>query len=116
MTYVPTDVEIERRNRIRLALFAYAYEFEDDSIVSDAEFDALAYKIRKEVKTGHKVLDKFFLRQFEPHTGQWIHKHPELGKLKAMYFQHKHGYDARYYRMGDTIIDWTLGKVIPLDN
>lgn len=86
MTYVPTDVENERRNRIRLSLFAYAYEFEDDPLISDAEYDKLSYQIRKDMKTGNKLLDRFFNREFEPHTGQWIRKHPELDKLKAMYF------------------------------
>lgn len=83
------DIEIERRNRVRLTLAAYAYEFENESIMSDGEFDELAKKIRPELSTiqsyhvptqieRYKKLDKFFQTEFSPDTGQWIHKHPEL--------------------------------------
>jgi hypothetical protein len=112
MTYVPTEVEIERRNRIRLSLFAYAYEYEDDSLTSDAEYDILSYKINKNVETGNKLLDRFFKREFEPHTGQWIHKHPELSKLKAMYYVMKN--KGSYLRIGDMVIDWKKREVVSI--
>lgn len=90
------DIEIERRNRIRLTLAAYAYEFENESIMSDGEFDELAKKIRPEMSTiegyhitkqiqRYRVLDKFFQTEFSPDTGQWIHKHPELQHLSWYY-------------------------------
>jgi hypothetical protein len=112
MTYVPTEVEIERRDRIRLSLFAYAYEYEDDSLTSDAEYDILSYKINKNVETGNKLLDRFFKREFEPHTGQWIHKHPELSKLKAMYYVMKN--KGSYLRIGDMVIDWKKREVVSI--
>lgn len=86
------DIETERRNRIRLSLAAYAYEFASDPIMTDAEFDSLALKINKEVKTGNEILDNFFINVFEPHTGQWIHNHPELDKLKNLYQRYKKGF------------------------
>ena len=83
-----SKVEVERRNRIRLAVAAYAYEFRNTSIMSDGEFDELAKQIDPTVATGHAVMDRFFATQFQPDTGQWIHKHPELGKLVNLYQKH----------------------------
>lgn len=91
-----TQKEIERRNRIRLSIAAYAYEFESDSIISDGDFDALALQINPELSTiednhsqiqqeRYKVLDNFFKEEFQPDTGQWIHKHPELDKVAFTY-------------------------------
>ena len=78
-------VEIERRNRIRLSVAAFAYEFENDSIMNDGDFDALAETIDVNMDTGNALMDTFFREQFSPHTGQWIHDHPELDKLKKLY-------------------------------
>jgi uncharacterized protein YrzB (UPF0473 family) len=78
-------VEIERRNRIRLSVAAFAYEFENDSIMNDGDFDALAETIDVNMDTGNELMDTFFREQFSPHTGQWIHNHPELDKLKKLY-------------------------------
>lgn len=55
-----TPIEIERRNRIRLSVAAYAYEYKNESIMSDAEFDALALQIDPSVSTGNRKLDTFF--------------------------------------------------------
>ena len=101
-----------RGEYIRLSLFAYAYEYEDDSLTSDAEYDILSYKINKNVETGNKLLDRFFKREFEPHTGQWIHKHPELSKLKAMYYVMKN--KGSYLRIGDMVIDWKKREVVSI--
>ena len=78
-------METERRHRIRLSVAAYAYEFENTSIMPDADFDDLAKLIDPQVSTGHAVMDQFFLTEFQPDTGQWIHKHPELDKVKQLY-------------------------------
>lgn len=83
--YKPTKVENERRHRIRLSVAAYAYEFHSDPIMSDAEFDELSLKINKNIKTGNKVLDKFFVQNFDSCTGMWIHHHPEKQKLEWLY-------------------------------
>ena len=77
----------EIRNRIVLAVAAYAYEYESESIMSDADFDVLSYTIRPEIKTGNKLLDDFFQKEFEPCTGQWVTKHPEKEKLRALYLE-----------------------------
>ena len=78
-------VDKQRRIRIRLALAAYAYEFDNDSIITDAEFDALADQVIPSIATGHEVMDKFFKDIFIPDTGMWVHNHPELDKLKDLY-------------------------------
>lgn len=78
-------VEFERRRRICVALWAWAYEKHSDSLVSDAKFDETCYLIDKNIKTGNDILDKFFSEEFDPSTGQWVHKHPEQDKLEALY-------------------------------
>lgn len=75
----------EIRNRIRLSIAAYAYEYDNNSIMSDAEFDALSRKIRPSVKTGNPRLDIFFKNHFMPDTGMWIQKHPDLEGVKRTY-------------------------------
>ena len=71
------EVEEERRRRIKVAVAAYAYEHRSDNIMSDHDFDALCLSIDPSIKTGDKVLDKFFAEEFQPHTGQWIWKYPK---------------------------------------
>lgn len=83
--YFPTPIETERRKRIRLSVFAYAYEFDNNSLISDEEYDKLSREINPQIKTGHAKLDKFFENQFEPDTGMWIRKHPELNRVRALY-------------------------------
>jgi hypothetical protein len=78
-------VNPEIRNRIRLAVAAYAYEFENDPIMSDAEFDALATEINDWVATGNKKLDVFFRDKFLPDTGMWVHSHPDIPGLRRLY-------------------------------
>ena len=92
-------VEVERRNRIKLAVAAYAYEKESDSIMSDGDFDKLCLEINPNMPTvennhcptlieRYKKLDEFWANEFQPDTGQWIHKHPELELVKSTYFKH----------------------------
>lgn len=83
-----TKEELERRKRILVSIWAYAYEFESVSLVSDAEFDEVCKSIDKEVLTGNDKMDKFFKESFEAYTGQWIHSHPELEKIKKLYNKH----------------------------
>lgn len=49
--------------------------------MSDAEFDRLARSIRPTMTTGNVRLDWFFLTQFDPSTGVWVHKHPDKAGL-----------------------------------
>ena len=91
----PTPIETERRHRIRLSVAAYAYEFDNTSIMSDADFDELAKQIDPRVTTGHAILDQFFRTEFQPDTGQWIHKHPELDRVRQLYLKfYKNGKSA----------------------
>lgn len=89
--YLPSLVELERRRRIRLSIFAYAYEIENQSLISDAEYDRLSSLIKKDIKTGNAKLDKFFAKDFEPDTGMWIRVHPEFDKVKACYEKYYKG-------------------------
>ncbi len=77
-------IDRETRNRIRLSVAAYAYECMNFSLLSDEEFDELAYSIDLKVNTRRPDLDEWFRNNFEPHTGMWIHKHPEREKLRAI--------------------------------
>lgn len=83
--YTP-EACFQRQLRIRLAMAAYAYEFESTSILSDADFDAMCLMVDTNVDTGAPDLDFFFSEEFDPSTGQWIHKHPELEKVKRLYW------------------------------
>lgn len=77
--------EIERRKRIMLSVAAYAYEVKSDPIMSDAQFDRLAYDIDPEVDTHDWELDDFFRYDFQPYTGAWVHKHPNIAGLARIY-------------------------------
>ena len=96
---------LERKNRIRLSLAAYAYEFKADSIMSDGEFDELASKINTKMLTGHAIMDKFFAEEFSADTGQWIHDHPELDKLEAIYLVYKNP-NKKLIRCGDKVYEY----------
>lgn len=80
-----SPVEIERRRRIQLSIAAFAYEFMNESLISDAEFDAAALLVQPEMDTGNPLLDNFFRTEFSPSTGMWIRRHPELGKVEDKY-------------------------------
>jgi len=95
--WTPDEIAKETRNRILIAVAAYAYEFRSESILSDRDYDALALAIRPDMPTLRpsdknngrasrvKKLDQFFRTTFHPDTGQWIHRHPELGRVAATY-------------------------------
>lgn len=86
--YTPEACE-QRRIRIRLAMAAYTYEFEDTSIISDADYDKLSRSVNPDIQTGAPSLDFFFMERFDASTGQWIHDHPELEKVKGLYHRLK---------------------------
>lgn len=95
MAATQTPEEAERQKRICVTVWAYAYEIENAPVVSDATYDVVCEAIEPFQMTGHDVLDAFFLTEFEPHTGLWIHKHPELDKVKACYERvYKKGIDT----------------------
>lgn len=76
-----TPEEKQTRLRIKLAIAAYAYEINNDSIMSDADFDEKCLEVDTSIETGNTELDDFFKKEFDPSTGQWIHKHPEKRKI-----------------------------------
>lgn len=84
--YNPT-IDTETRNRIKLCIAAYAYECMNTSIMSDAEFDKLAYSIDLKVKTRRPDLDAWFQANFKPHTGMWINNHPDKAILRSIVTQ-----------------------------
>lgn len=85
-----SKVEKEVRRRIKISVAAYAYEMLDESIMSDAEFDKMCLQVNLNVDTGNKKMDSYFKKNFDPSTGQWIRKHPELDKIADLY--------VRYYK------------------
>ena len=78
-------VELEIHRRILLSVAAYSYEYEDESIMSDAEFDEMCLQVQPSMKTGNARMDRFFKNIFYPSTGQWIRKHPEITRIKKIY-------------------------------
>jgi hypothetical protein len=80
-----TQVEREIRRRIVLSVAAYSYEYEDESVMSDAEFDKMSLEVQPRMKTGNDEMDRFFKNNFDPSTGQWIRKHPEISRIKRIY-------------------------------
>lgn len=74
----------EIKNRIRVCVAAYAYEIENDPILSDTEFDELCLKIKPDLHTNDEDLDKFFREEFDPNTGAWIHKHPNMAGIRRI--------------------------------
>ena len=80
-----SKIEIERWRRIRVALWAYAYEIKNTCLVSDHVFDRECLKVDLSISTGRPDLDCWFAKEFQPHTGSWIRKHPELNKLERIY-------------------------------
>jgi hypothetical protein len=56
--------------------------------VSDEQFDLECKKIDVTITTGNDIMDKWFKQEFDPCTGQWIHKHPQLKRLDALYQQY----------------------------
>lgn len=75
-----------------MALWAYAYEIIGESLVDDKTYDEISLEINTKVPTDRPDLDIWFIQNFEPYTGQWVHKHPELDRLEALYNRVKHIY------------------------
>ena len=86
--YVPLPHEIERRRRIHLSVATYGYEIMDRPIMPDAVWDLMAQSVDRYQGTGHPLVDEFFLTQFSPMTGMWIHNHPELDGIKRLFDQY----------------------------
>ena len=85
--YMRTAEEFERYRRIKVSILAYAYEILNKPVAFDHEFDDLCQKIDLSIDTDRPDLDKWFREEFSPHTGMWIHKHPELEGIKKRHDQ-----------------------------
>lgn len=81
-------VERQRWIRIRIAIAAYAYEVENNSIMSDADFDKLCQQVDPMISTGNAEMDAFFEDRFDPSTGLWIFQHPQIEGIKRLYREH----------------------------
>lgn len=75
----------EKIARMHLTLWAYAYEIESSPMASDADYDELSKSINLDQETDDSDLDDFFRDHFTPDSGMWIHKHPRLGRIKAIF-------------------------------
>jgi hypothetical protein len=82
------QVDEEIRKRIRVSIFAYAYEVLNESLVSDAEFDALAKSINPTINTRRPDLDRWFRENFTPATGMWVRTHPDLARIHEITIKH----------------------------
>lgn len=78
-------IELERWRRIRLSVWAYTYEIVNQPIATDEQFDKLAQQIDTSIDTGRPDLDAWWRTEFNPYTGMWIHKHPELHLIRRIY-------------------------------
>ena len=88
---------METRRRIRLSLWAYAYEFENASIVDDATFDAECRLVDLDASTARPDMDDWWRKNFDPSSGMWIRSHPELGKLRHIYFGMTPAFDLKVW-------------------
>lgn len=95
-----SPIEREVRRRITAAVAAYAYEIMDTPILSDFTFDLIVQSIKPQMGTCHPLLDEFFATRFSPMTGMWIHDHPELPKIAALYDRYYTGAVKAYCEKG----------------
>jgi hypothetical protein len=56
-------------------------------MVSDAEYDKVCASIDVKKRTGNSKMDSFFEFFFSADTGIWIHQHPEIDKIKSLWFR-----------------------------
>ncbi len=87
-----TPREEQIKLRIVLSVAAYGYEFENNSVMSDEEFDDKSRLIDTSIPTGNRKLDNFFKNKFIPDSGVWIHNHPDLAGIAYLY---DHYYKSR---------------------
>lgn len=80
-----SSVERERRRRVLVAVWAYAYECLAVSMVSDEVYDREAHLVDANIATGNAALDAFFLAEYQPYTGAWVHRHPDVEGLHSYY-------------------------------
>lgn len=79
-----SPTELENQRRIKLAVAAYAYEVMNISLMSDQEFDDECKLIDLTKDTAYPIWDAWWRSNFSPHTGMWIHKHPNPEGLQRL--------------------------------
>jgi NAD-dependent DNA ligase len=82
------EAVVQRRLRIRLAICAYAYECLDEPLVPDHVYDEMSRRVDPSIETGHPVMDEFFRAAFEPNSGAWVRRHPEIDALERRTHQY----------------------------
>jgi len=97
-----TPKEIETRRRILLSIWAYAYEEMSHGIVSDAIYDVESYQVDLNIRTDRPDMDIWFVCNFQPWTGTWIHGHPELDKIVVLYLRH-YGRNCPHFKAGSKL-------------
>lgn len=76
-----SPAEVETHRRMRLLIAAFAYERLNISIMSDHEFDMECLKVDLSIDTGNPRWDSWWRDNFDPSTGQWVHRHPDINGL-----------------------------------
>ena len=71
-----------------MSVAAYAYEYENDSVMSDADYDRLSLLVDTSISTKNRKLDNYFKKRFNPDTGQWIRFHPDKAGLANLYHRY----------------------------
>lgn len=84
MSNLSPEAQLERKRRIQLSVWAYAYELLDHSIVDDYRYDAVARQSDTFIETGNDELDLWWMINFDPSTGVWVHKHPHKERLREI--------------------------------
>lgn len=100
----PKSAAYQTRLRMVVSAAAYAYEIEQQPFITDGVFDYLATLVDLSVETHRPVLDAWFIAEYSPNTGSWVHAHPDLDGLKRL---------ADKLRSGEMIIgdDYGLASV-----
>lgn len=80
-----SPIEREVRRRILVSVAAFGYEFRNKSVMLDSHWDEMAQQINPRLGTCHPLIDEFFASKFSPMTGMWIHEHPELDRIGALF-------------------------------
>lgn len=88
-----SPVEVETQRRVHLTVAAYAYEIESVSLIDDRTFDAECLLVDLAVDTARPDLDRWWRENFDPSTGMWIHQHPELEKVAALFNKFMRGFE-----------------------
>lgn len=83
------DIEQIRRDRIRISMFAYAYDILGEPLVSDSDYDSLAKTLDNTTSTDNEIMDTFFKEEYVNHSGMWIHKHPQLERIRQLVLRYK---------------------------